>query len=159
MAVTTDVQLACDDADIPPEREISRWAELAVTASGRARDQDVEVAVRVVDADEIRTLNRLYRDKDESTNVLSFAAGNIEGLPDHAARLLGDVVICASVVADEADSQGKELADHWGHMIVHGTLHLLGYDHGQEADALEMEALETQILASRNVTDPYAGRS
>jgi probable rRNA maturation factor len=72
--------------------------------------------------------------------------------------LLGDVVVCASVVAAEASEQGKILPDHWGHMLVHGTLHLLGFDHENEPEAIEMEALETQILASRNVTDPY-GRS
>jgi len=88
--------------------------------------------------------------------VLSFVAGEIDGLPDDANRLLGDVVICASVVATEADEQGKALADHWGHMLVHGTLHLLGHDHEMDAQAAEMEALETKILTAQNVTDPYA---
>ena len=115
----------------------------------------MEVAVRVVDADEIRTLNRLYRDKDKSTNVLSFPAGDIDGLPAEVSRLLGDVVVCASVVAAEASEQGKALPDHWAHLLVHGTLHLLGFDHENGPEAAEMEALETQILASRSVTDPY----
>lgn len=157
MALAADVQVACDCPDIPPESEIEDWARLALEASGRAPAGDVEVAVRVVDAEEIRTLNRLYRDRDTPTNVLSFPAGEIRGLPDDAGRLLGDIVICASVVAEEADTQGKTLAAHWAHMIVHGTLHLLGFDHENEAEAIAMEALETQILAAGNVTDPYAG--
>ena len=157
MAVIADVQVASDDPDIPPAADFETWVAAAVGQSGRAPDQAAEVAVRVVDADEIQTLNRLYRDKDAPTNVLSFPAGNIEGLPPGAPRLLGDVVICAAVVAEEAGEQGKAVADHWAHMVVHGTLHLLGFDHQTDPEATEMEALETRILASQSVTDPYAG--
>ncbi len=157
MAVTADLQVACNASDIPSADEFKTWVAEAVGQSGRAPDRDTEIAVRVVDADEIRTLNRLYRDKDTPTNVLSFPAGAIEGLPPEAPRLLGDVVVCASVVAAEAAEQGKAVADHWAHMIVHGTLHLLGFDHETDAEAAEMEALEARILASQSVTDPYAG--
>ncbi len=157
MAVTADVQVACDDPDIPPLDDFQTWVAEAVGQSGRAPDRDAEIAVRVVDADEIQTLNRLYREKDYPTNVLSFPAGDIEGLPPDAPQLLGDVVVCASVVAGEASEQNKAVADHWAHMIVHGTLHLLGFDHEIEAEAAEMEALETRILASQSVTDPYTG--
>lgn len=152
-----DVQLACDEPGIPPIADIQDWVEAALQQSGRSSGEDIEVAVRVVDADEIRTLNNLYREQDNSTNVLSFPAGEIDGLPDDASLLLGDIVICASVVAREADEQGKQLADHWGHMLVHGTLHLLGFDHETGAEAAEMEGLETRILAARSVMDPYAG--
>ena len=157
MTVTADVQVACSDPEIPAVAEIQDWITAAIQHSGRKPAGDVDVAVRVVDADEIRTLNRLYRDKDKTTNVLSFPAGNIEGLPAEAGVQLGDVVVCAAVVAAEATEQGKAINDHWAHMIVHGTLHLLGFDHENDAEAIEMEALETQILASQNVTDPYAG--
>ena len=157
VAVTADVQVACDDSEIPADALIETWIAAAVKGSARDTRDNVEVAVRIVDADEIRTLNRLYRDKDSPTNVLSFPAGDIEGLPPGAPQLLGDVVVCASVVACEAAEQGKSHSDHWAHMIVHGTLHLLGLDHENEAEAIAMEALETQILASQNVTDPYAG--
>ena len=157
MAVIADVQVASDDPDIPPAADFETWIAAAVGQSGRAPDRDAEVAVRVVDADEIQTLNRLYRDKDTPTNVLSFPAGDIEGLPPGAPQLLGDVVICAAVVAAEAGEQGKAVADHWAHMVVHGTLHLLGFDHQTDPEATEMEALETRILASQSVTDPYAG--
>jgi len=155
MAVAVDVQVACDDPDTPEEADIHSWIATAIMQSDRSPADNVEVAVRVVDADEIRTLNRLYRDQDKATNVLSFPAGNIDGLPADVSRLLGDVVVCASVVAAEASEQGKTLPDHWAHMLVHGTLHLLGFDHENDVDAVEMEALETQILASKNVTDPY----
>ncbi len=156
-AVATDIQVACDAEGIPSEATIHAWVEAAVEASGPEHRDPVEVAIRVVDAEDIRTLNRIYREQDKPTNVLSFPAGNIDGLPDDAPRLLGDVVICAPVVAREAAEQDKRLEDHWGHMLVHGTLHLLGFDHDSDAEAAEMEALEAKILASKNVTDPYKG--
>jgi probable rRNA maturation factor len=155
--LTVDVQVACDDTDIPPHTEIQNWVETAVQQSGCTPGDSLEIAVRIVDAEEIQTLNKLYREKDKATNVLSFSAGDIEGLPEEAPRALGDVVVCAPIVVAEASEQGKRLADHWGHMLVHGTLHLLGFDHEEDAEAAEMEALESKILASQNVTDPYAG--
>ena len=157
VAVTADVLVACDDPDIPAPTEFQNWITAAIEQSGRQPAGDVDVAVRVVDAEEIRTLNRLYRDQDKPTNVLSFPAGDIEGLPAGESVQLGDVVICTSIVAAEAGEQGKALPDHWAHMVVHGTLHLLGFDHLGEAEAVEMEGLETRILASQSVTDPYAG--
>jgi len=151
-----DVQVACDDPGIPSEDEIHGWVELAVDGAQQLSRYDIELAVRVVDADEMRTLNSTYRQQDKATNVLSFPAHDIDGLPERAARMLGDVVICASVVGSEATDQGKSLADHWGHMLLHGTLHLLGHDHNTDAKAVEMEALEARLLAVRGITDPYA---
>jgi len=156
-ALEVDVQLACEAPGVPPTADVRGWIKAAIEQSGVSVGDEVEVAVRIVDADEIRTLNRLYRDQDKPTNVLSFPAGEIAGMPDSACRLLGDVVICASVVAAEAEEQGKLPADHWGHMLVHGTLHLLGFVHETETEAVEMERLETRILAAGNVTDPYGG--
>jgi len=150
------VQLACEAPGVPQAADIRRWIGTAIEHSEMVVGDAVEVAVRIIDADEMRTLNRLYREQDKPTNVLSFPAGAITGMPDTACRLLGDVVICAPVVAAEAKEQGKSLADHWGHMLVHGTLHLLGFDHETEAEAVEMERLETSILAAGNVMDPYA---
>ena len=155
VAVRVDVLLACTERGIPSETEIHDWVGLTLGQSGRVTEDNAEVAVRVVDAGEIQRLNRRYRQQDKPTNVLSFPAGDIDGLPADAGRTLGDVVICAPVVAREAAEQGKKLADHWAHMLVHGTLHLLGFDHATDPDAAEMEALETRILAARNVTDPY----
>jgi len=156
--LSIDVQIVCEDKGIPGQADIKAWLEAAITQSGRVPTGAAEVAVRIVDADEIRALNSLYREQDKPTNVLSFQAGEIDGLPADAARPLGDIVICASVVASEASDQGKNPGDHWGHLLVHGALHLLGFDHGTDAEAARMEALETEILASKNVADPYEGR-
>ncbi len=154
-AVEVDVQIACDDDGIPTDAVIREWIGRA--ASAAEPGVHAEVSVRIVDSEEIQTLNRLYRDKDKPTNVLSFPAGDIAGLPDDTPRSLGDVVVCAGVVVREAAEQGKPLEDHWAHMLVHGTLHLLGYDHGDARDAELMEALEARILAAGNVKDPYSG--
>ena len=154
--LSVDIQFACEDAGVPDEQEISRWVEQAATQSGRLPERDVEFAVRVVGEAEIQTLNQLYRNKDSATNVLSFPVGDIDGLPADAAQQMGDIVICASVVRDEALRQGKPLADHWAHMLVHGALHLLGYDHGEDAEAEQMEQLEREILGTAGIADPYA---
>jgi probable rRNA maturation factor len=150
-----DVQLACDDPDIPDTEKIRECVVSAIAAAASAAMDRSEVSVRVVDVEEMQTLNREYRDKDEPTNVLSFPAGEITGLPDDEGGVLGDVVICAAIVRDEAVEQNKALTDHWRHMLVHGTLHLLGYDHMTDAEATEMEGLEVRILTSLGVADPY----
>jgi probable rRNA maturation factor len=154
--MTVDVQFACEDAGVPDEDFIRSWVELAADRSGRLPQRNVEFAVRIVGAAEIQTLNQLYRNKDSATNVLSFPAGAIEGLPEDAAQQMGDIVVCASVVRDEAVRQSKPLEDHWAHMLIHGTLHLLDYDHGEDKDAEQMEHLERAILESRGIADPYA---
>ena len=153
-SLTVDIQVACD-GEIPAEAVIQRWVAAAVGRSGRSVNRPCEIAVRVVDAEEIKTLNRLYRKQDKTTNVLSFPVGEIDGLPDDAARMLGDIVVCAPIIAQEASEQRKAPTDHWAHMLVHGTLHLLGYNHTNDAGAAEMEVLETSILAAGNVADPY----
>lgn len=153
MKVLVDVQHDTDGQAIPGSDIVDAWVTRAVEAAGS--EGDVEVSVRIVGADEIQALNRDYRDKDKATNVLSFPAGPIDGLPDDMPVLLGDIVICASVVEMEAAEQGKSSSDHWAHMVVHGTLHLLGFDHEEDAEAAVMEALETRILTANGVTDPY----
>lgn len=132
---------------------MTTWVTRAVVEA--AQVANAEVSLRVVDAEEMRALNREYRDQDKPTNVLSFPAGRVEGMPDDAPVLLGDVVVCASVVHEEAAAQAKSDEDHWAHMLVHGTLHLLGYDHIADDEAAAMEALETRILESHGVADPY----
>ena len=153
-ALTVDVQVACDDA-VPAEPDIRRWVSAAYGQSHRAVNRPCEIAVRIVDAEEIQTLNELYRKKNGATNVLSFPGGDMAGLPDDATQMLGDIVICASIVAREAAEQGKAPADHWAHMLVHGTLHLLGFDHNTDIEAAEMEALETSILSTGDISNPY----
>jgi probable rRNA maturation factor len=148
MSIDLDLQLAGDWDDLPERREFERW----VAAALRDRQQ-AELTVRIVGREESRDLNSRYRGKDCATNVLSFPAGLPEGID---LPLLGDIVVCAPLVADEAAQQGKSLSDHWAHLVVHGVLHLLGYDHVEEAEALEMEALETVVLAGLGIDDPYA---
>ncbi|NCF58971.1 MAG: rRNA maturation RNase YbeY [Gammaproteobacteria bacterium] len=154
-AVNVDVQIAADAAGIPASDSIRDWVQRAVneTAPGR----DVDVSVRIVDEHEMRALNRDYRDQDQPTNVLAFPAGDAGFVPPGERLLLGDIVVCATVVAGEAEEQGKPLDHHWGHMLVHGTLHLLGHDHATDRDAEVMETLERRVLASLGIADPYAG--
>ena len=153
MRVLVDVFQACDENTIPAADVVENWIALAANEAGHSGD--LEVSVRIVDADESRALNHEYRGKDKPTNVLSFPAGRIEGLPDDVPVQLGDIVVCASIVGEEAIEQDKAVADHWAHMLVHGTLHLMGYDHETDAEAAEMEALETQILMKSGLKDPY----
>lgn len=155
--VSVDVQVASSAGSVPREQDIQSWIDAALDQSGN--DSRSEISVRVVDEEEAKDLNRRYRGTDRATNVLSFPAGGDAplALPPGAPRLLGDIVICGPVVEREAAEQGKTVADHWAHMLVHGALHLLGYDHEADAQAAQMEALEKQILASGGVGDPYAG--
>ncbi|HLD65927.1 MAG TPA: rRNA maturation RNase YbeY [Pseudomonas sp.] len=144
-----DLQRA-SQADAPSDENFRRWCELAL----RQRSADSELTIRLVDEPEARELNRTYRHKDYATNVLSFPADVPDELLD--IPLLGDLVICVAVVAREAAEQGKSLDAHWAHLVIHGCLHLLGYDHMDEAEALEMESLEQQLLAELGHPDPYA---
>ena len=137
---------------VPSSASFRKW----VTAALADRDAPAEMAIRIVGADEGRKLNRTYRGKDYATNVLSFPAELPEGLPeDVELPLLGDLVICAPVVARGAAEQGKRPADHWAHLTVHGTLHLLGWDHEADDEAEAMEAREREILAGLGIADPY----
>jgi probable rRNA maturation factor len=145
------VSYAVPRAGIPSPASFRQWVAAALT--GAKRRKPAEVALRVVDAEEGRALNRDYRGKDYATNVLSFPA---ELPPGVKLPLLGDLAICAPVVAREAAEQHKRPRDHWAHLTVHGTLHLLGYDHTEEAEAETMETLETRILAGLGIADPYA---
>jgi probable rRNA maturation factor len=148
-----EVQLASAVNDIPKAREIQVWADTAleeVADDGEPPD----LCVRVVDNEESVALNSRFRGVDEPTNVLSFPAQ--VDLPGK--NIYGDVVICASVVCSEAADQGKSVCDHYAHMVVHGVLHLAGYDHQQDQDAELMEALEIKILERVGVADPYAER-
>jgi probable rRNA maturation factor len=153
--ITVDVQIACKGDSTPGHNEIRSWVVAAIEQV--SSDRMLEVSVRIVDEDEGRQLNNRFRGQDKATNVLSFPADDdAPGLPADEPRSLGDIVICGPVVAREAAEQGKAVADHWAHMLVHGSLHLLGYDHDINAEAEQMEALEQQILAQRGIGDPYA---
>lgn len=141
---------------LPTRPQFRKWVLAALSGAGRRFDS--EVAIQIVDAAEGQAMNLQYRGKDYATNVLSFPADVPEGLPeDFDFPQLGDLVICAPVVAREAAEQGKALNDHYAHLTVHGVLHLLGFDHIEDEEAEEMEALERVILASLDIADPYAG--
>jgi probable rRNA maturation factor len=149
MRLQLDVQYASGGAELPSEVDLARWAIAAL----RNERGEVELTIRIVDEPESRALNGGYRGKDRPTNVLSFP---FEAPPGASSALLGDLAICAPVVAREADEQGKPLMNHWAHMVVHGVLHLLGYDHVEDGDAERMEALEIVVLAGLDVANPYA---
>ena len=137
---------------VPAAVSFRRW--VAAALEGRIREADL--AIRIVGSREGRALNRHYRGKDYATNVLSFPADLPEGLPEGVRMpLLGDLVICAPVVAREAREQRKPLAAHYAHLTVHGALHLLGWDHGDDVEAEAMEQLERGILAGLGIADPY----
>lgn len=138
---------------VPAPASFRRWAEAALRGARRRRP--AALAIRLVDRDEGRALNHRYRGRDQATNVLSFPA---EPPPGIDLPLIGDLAICVPVVEREAHEQGKPAAAHWAHMTVHGVLHLLGYDHVEDAEAERMEALETRILAGLGLPDPYAPR-
>ncbi len=149
-----DLQLAIEAANLPAEADFARWCATALQQAGY--DKPAEITVRLVDADESRTLNHEYRDKDKPTNVLSFPSELPDFLQDQLDILpLGDLVICVPVVAAEAIEQGKDVQAHWAHLTMHGTLHLLGFDHIDDADAEEMEALEVAALSRLGIENPY----
>ena len=138
MSVTLDLQLASASTDgLPTEAQLQGWLDGTILGF----QQEAEVTVRIVDEAESNELNLTYRGKDKPTNVLSFP--------------FGDLVICRQVVEREAKEQGKPLMAHWAHMVVHGSLHLLGYDHIEDEEAEEMEALERDIMQELGFADPY----
>ncbi len=146
--IALEVQRAVAARGMPPLAVLER----AVSAAVAGRRGRAELTIRVVGKRESRALNRRYRDIDKPTNVLSFPA---DGLAEIAPDLLGDIVICAPLVAAEARARGKSPRAHWQHLVVHGVLHLLGYDHVEESDAQTMEDLEREIMAGLGFGDPY----
>jgi probable rRNA maturation factor len=153
-SVMVEVQRACPDEGLPSDGQFTQWAALAMTSEHQA-----SVVIRLVEKDESAELNQTYRQKSGMTNVLSFPFEKPEGLPEEALEnlFLGDIVICASLVAKEACEQHKLLHHHWAHLVIHGCLHLQGYDHVQEKQAVEMEALEVDLLKQIDIANPYAG--
>ena len=150
--VAVDVQFATDSAADIEQGHLATWAETVIERMGDD-PATVEACIRVVAEDESKTLNRDYREQDKPTNVLSFPADVV--VPE-GEKILGDIVICDPVVQQESQSQGKRVQDHYLHMVVHGMLHLYGYDHVDPAEADVMEDLEREILGGLGVADPYA---
>ncbi|MEM8767668.1 MAG: rRNA maturation RNase YbeY [Pseudomonadota bacterium] len=146
-----DVQFAVEIEE-PPAADLVKAAE-AVMRRLRKQARETEVCLRIVDTDESRYLNETYRGKDKATNVLSFPADI--ALPEGETRILGDIAICDSVVRAEAEAQRKPLEAHYAHMVVHGMLHLYGYDHEDPKDADAMEDIEREVLGRLGFADPY----
>jgi probable rRNA maturation factor len=136
------VQYAVDAPDLPARSTLRRWMRAVLS-------RDARVTVRFVDGRESRALNRRYRRRDRATNVLTFVY-------DEGASLLGDIVLCAPLVAKEARAQGKTLRAHYAHLVIHGMLHLQGYDHQRDDDAARMEGREVAVLGDLGYGDPYA---
>jgi probable rRNA maturation factor len=136
---------------VPAAASFRRW--VAAALRGARRHASAELSIRIVDTREGRSLNHRYRNKDYATNVLSFPVELPHGV---TSPLIGDLVICAGVVAREAREQHKLPRNHYAHLTVHGVLHLLGYDHMHDAEATQMETLEKRILATLGIADPYA---
>nr|WP_180323067.1 rRNA maturation RNase YbeY [Marinobacter adhaerens] len=145
--MTVDVQNVFDGPGVPPDDELQAWAQAAWLGPDAS-----EVTVRIVGTDESQALNHQYRGKDKPTNVLSFP---FEAPPGITVALAGDLVICAPVVEAEAREQNKPLASHWTHMVIHGMLHLQGYDHINDEDAEAMESLEIRLLSRFGIGNPY----
>ena len=146
-----DVQLAVkNEHDLPTEEQFSLWATAALL--NRTEYEEPEMTIRIVDEEESQQLNHEYRGKDKPTNVLSFPFEAPAHVP---IPLLGDLIVCKQVVEREAIEQGKALTSHWAHMVIHGCLHLLGYDHIEDEEAEEMEAIEKIVMAKLGLDDPY----
>lgn len=143
-----DIQLVFQSEGQPSQEQFQYWVDAAL-ADYR---EDTEIVIRIVDEQESAALNQQYRHKQGPTNILSFPVDLPAGVE---LDLLGDLVVCAPVLEQEAQQQNKKLADHWAHIVIHGVLHLLGYDHIENGDAEEMEALEIVILNKLNINNPY----
>ena len=152
MMLELHLQTATREQPLPSEQDFRQWVELALSGN----KGPAELNIRLVDEAESRSLNREYRGKNSPTNVLSFP---FEAPPVVESDLLGDLAICAPVVAREAREQNKPLRSHWAHMVVHGVLHLLGFDHQNEQQAEEMEGVEAGLLARLGIADPYLERT
>ena len=148
MNIELDLQIACENDNLPQHEQLQSW----VTAVLAKYKKPFELTIRIVDNKESQQLNNQYRGKDKPTNVLSFPFEVPEGIE---LDLIGDLVICAAIVEQEAKEQNKQLTAHWAHMVIHGCLHLLGYDHINDDEALEMESLEIDILAQLGFNNPY----
>lgn len=144
-----EVQRVIEGGYIPSDKELQLYLEKALADYS----EDAEVLIRVVDSQEISALNEQYRHKQGPTNILSFPFEVPEAVK--GVNLLGDLVVCASVLEAEAQAQQKALQDHWAHIVIHGILHLLGYDHIDESDAQEMETKEILILQQLSIDNPY----
>lgn len=152
MSLNIDIENVSSIGSIPDEKSIIKWAKMAL----EQKNKNAEICLRIVDIEEGQYLNKEWRNKDSATNVLSFPVGETI---KHAPNLLGDIVICAPIVEQEAKQQEKDSEAHWAHLIIHGILHLQGYDHMTDDEAAVMEKKEIQILKETGYSNPYEVKS
>ena len=158
--IKVDIQIACENYNVPSKEDFETWIMLSIRNIDFTLEQDFEICIRVVNESESKRLNKQYRKINQSTNILSFFSSMDDNIrwSKTIPKPLGDLVICAPIVEREAIEQGKELFAHWAHMIVHGMLHLVGFDHAVEHEANEMESLEVDILEELGFSNPYASQ-
>jgi len=149
MSNHVDLQIACEETKLPSLELFQRWVDITLAT---VTDQVFELTIRLVTIEESQQLNKQYRGKDKPTNVLSFPFEVPDGVE---LNLLGDLIICIEVMKQEAQEQNKALFDHWAHLVIHGCLHLVGFDHISETEALEMESIEIAILEKLGINNPY----
>jgi len=150
MSYHIDIQHACNDALPVTDETLNHW----VTSTLRLHFESAEITLRLVNAEEITELNHTYRKKNKATNVLAFPAAH----PEHVELefpFLGDIIVCPTVLKQESENLGISLIAHWAHITIHGVLHLLGYDHIKDDDAIKMQAVETELLAELGFDNPY----
>ncbi|PKI16950.1 rRNA maturation RNase YbeY [Colwellia sp. 12G3] len=151
MAHVIDLQIACTPTELPTKEQFQLWVDTALAEVSKVK-QDFELTIRLVNNEESQQLNNQYRGKDKPTNVLSFPFEVPDGIE---LNLLGDLIICIEVMKQEALEQNKALFDHWAHLVIHGCLHLIGFDHISDTEAVEMESIEITILAKLGISNPY----
>jgi probable rRNA maturation factor len=146
-----DLQVACTTDELPSQAQLQLWVETALSTASQTT-QTFELTIRLVEPEESQQLNNQFRGQNKPTNVLSFPFEVPEGL---TLNLLGDLVICVDIMKNEAKLQNKKLFDHWAHLVIHGCLHLLGFDHISDIEAVEMEGIEVAALAKLHINNPY----
>lgn len=158
-ACYVDVQCHYADVNVPSDQQFYDWVENTFSYlidNKLIEDIDTELSILIVDRIESQLLNAQYRQQDKATNILSFPFDTPDIFKENQeTNILGDLIICAMIVENEAEQQQKTLYEHWAHMLVHGVLHLLGYDHTNDADAKIMEDLEVKILSEQGIKNPY----
>ena len=147
-----DLQIACTSTELPTSEQFQLWVDTALAEVSSKPSQEFELTIRLVNGEESQQLNNQYRNQDKPTNVLSFPFEVPDGIE---LNLLGDLIICIEVMKKEAIEQNKALFDHWAHLVIHGCLHLVGFDHISDSDALEMESIEIVILEKLGIENPY----
>jgi probable rRNA maturation factor len=146
-----DLQVACTTDELPSQAQLQLWVETALSTASQTT-QTFELTIRLVEPEESQQLNNQFRGQNKPTNVLSFPFEVPEGI---TLNLLGDLVICVDIMKNEAKLQNKKLFDHWAHLVIHGCLHLLGFDHISDIEAVEMEGIEVAALAKLHINNPY----